>query len=65
MIRVEGLTKTFGDFTALDNVTCTISDGSVCGMVGSNGAGKSTLLRLIAGVYKSDKGSIFIDDMPV
>ena len=65
MIRVEGLTKTFGDYTALDNVTCTISDGSVCGMVGSNGAGKSTFLRLITGVYKSDKGSIFIDDEPV
>lgn len=65
MIKTEGLTKTFGDYTALNNVTCTISDGSVCGMVGSNGAGKSTLLRLITGVYKPDKGSIFIDDVPV
>lgn len=65
MIKTEGLTKTFGEYTALNNVTCTISDGSVCGMVGSNGAGKSTLLRLITGVYKPDKGSIFIDDVPV
>lgn len=65
MIQTEGLTKTFGGYTALDNITCSISDGTICGMVGSNGAGKSTLLRLITGVYKSDKGSIFIDDMPV
>lgn len=65
MIKVEGLTKSFGDYTALDNVTCTISGGSVCGIVGSNGAGKSTLLRLIAGVYKQDKGSIFIDETEV
>ncbi len=65
MIKTNGLTKSFGNYIALDNVTCTISDSSVCGIVGSNGAGKSTLLRLITGVYKQDKGSIFIDDEPV
>ncbi len=65
MIEVKNITKKFGDFTALDNVTCTIPEGSIYGMVGSNGAGKSTLLRLISGVYQPDGGEIFIDGEPV
>lgn len=65
MIEVKNVTKTFGDFTALDNVTCSIPEGSIYGMVGSNGAGKSTLLRLISGVYKADKGEILIDGEPI
>lgn len=65
MIKTEGLTKKFDNYTALDNVSCTIPAGCICGIVGSNGAGKSTLLRLITGIYKQDTGSITIDDMPV
>lgn len=65
MIEVKNITKKFGNFTALDNVTCTIPDGSIFGMVGSNGAGKSTLLRLMAGVYQPDGGEVFIDGAPV
>ena len=65
MIKTEELTKKFDDYTALDNVSCSIPDGCICGIVGSNGAGKSTLLRLITGIYKPDTGSIYIDDMPV
>ena len=65
MIEVRGLTKRFGDFTALCNVTCTIPEGCIYGMVGSNGAGKSTLLRLISGVYRPDAGEIFIDGQPI
>lgn len=65
MITVKNLTKKFGDFTALDNISCTIPEGSIYGMVGSNGAGKSTFLRLITGVYKADGGEIKIDGMDV
>ncbi len=65
MIEVKALTKRFGDFTALDNVTCNIPEGCIYGMVGSNGAGKSTLLRLISGVYRPDAGAVFIDGQPV
>ncbi len=65
MIKTEGLTKFFEKYTALNNVNCTIDNGCICGIVGSNGAGKSTFLRLLAGVYKADSGSIYIDDMPV
>lgn len=65
MIEVKNVTKKFGNFTALDNVTCSIPEGCIFGMVGSNGAGKSTLLRLIAGVYQPDGGEILMDGAPV
>ncbi len=65
MITVKNLTKKFGDFTALDGVSCNIPEGSIYGMVGSNGAGKSTFLRLLTGVYKEDGGEIKIDGMDV
>lgn len=65
MIKVENLTKKFENFTALDNISCSIMDGCIYGMVGSNGAGKSTFLRLVTGIYKPDSGSIFVDDMEV
>lgn len=61
MIRTENLSKKFGNFTALKDVSCSISKGSIYGMVGSNGAGKSTFLRLINGVYTPDSGSISIN----
>lgn len=63
MIKVEQLTKKFENFTALDNISCTIMDGCIYGMVGSNGAGKSTFLRLVTGIYKPDSGRITVDDM--
>lgn len=65
MIKTEHLTKYFNTFTALDDVSCSIPNGSIYGMVGSNGAGKSTFLRLITGVYQPDAGNIWIDDQPV
>ncbi len=65
MIQTENLTKRFEDFTALNNISCTIPKGCIYGMVGSNGAGKSTFLRLITGVYKADEGSILIDGQKV
>ena len=65
MIRAAGITKKFGSFTALDEVTCNILDGCVYGLVGSNGAGKSTFLRVLAGIYKPDEGIAYFDDEPV
>lgn len=61
MITVNGVTKRFDQYVALNEVSCQIGDGCIYGLVGSNGAGKSTLLRLITGVYKADAGSISID----
>lgn len=61
MINVEKVTKKFDDFTALDEMTLNVKSGSAYGLLGSNGAGKSTLLRILAGIYKQDKGSVTID----
>ena len=61
MIEICNVTKRFGKFVCLDQVSLTIPDGIVSGLVGENGAGKSTLLRLIAGVYRADAGQIRID----
>lgn len=65
MITAQNLTKTFDKFTALENLSCSIPNGCIYGMVGSNGAGKSTLLRLITGIYRPDNGKVLIDDRPV
>lgn len=65
MIKIENLTKRFEDFTALDDVSCTIPDGCIYGMVGSNGAGKSTIIRTLCGVYRADKGSILVDGQEI
>ena len=65
MIEVKGLTKKFGEEAALENISCTISDNCIYGLVGSNGAGKSTLLRILAGVYKPDSGSALMDGEPI
>lgn len=56
MINIEGLTKTFDGYNAVDGVTCSIQDGCIYGMVGSNGSGKSTFLRLIKCVYRRYSG---------
>lgn len=61
MIEITNLSKGFGNVKALDNMTCSIPDGCIFGMVGANGAGKSTLLRLICGIYLPDEGSVKIN----
>lgn len=62
MIEIKELSKTFGDFTALDKINLIIPKGSAFGLLGSNGAGKSTILRLIAGIYKQQNGKLLIDN---
>lgn len=65
MIEVTGLSKSFDNIQALQQVSATIQKGSIFGLIGSNGAGKSTFLRLLAGIYRPDAGSIQIDGQPV
>lgn len=61
VIKCEGLTKCFDNFTALSKINCSVEDGRIYGMVGSNGAGKSTFLRILSGIYKADAGVCKID----
>lgn len=61
MITVCNLRKTFGDVTAIENISLTAENGRVTGLLGPNGAGKSTTLRVIYGLVKPDSGSAEID----
>ena len=65
MLEMKNVTKTFGKFKALDDLTLTVPKGSVYGLVGPNGAGKSTAIRLMTGIYRPDAGSITMEGMPV
>ena len=65
MLKMENVTKTFGDFTALNSLSMTVPKGAVYGLVGPNGAGKSTAIRLLTGVYRQDSGSITLQGEPV
>ena len=65
MLQVNNVTKTFGAFKALDQLTMTVPRGTVYGLVGPNGAGKSTAIRLLTGVYTPDEGNITVDGQPV
>ena len=60
MITLQNVTKTFGDFKALDGLNLHVPKGAVYGLVGPNGAGKSTAIRHITGVYRPDSGKITV-----
>ncbi len=61
MLELKNVTKTFGAFKALDDLSMSIPKGTVYGLVGPNGAGKSTAIRHITGVYRPDCGEILLD----
>lgn len=61
MIEVRNVTKKFGNFTAVDNITFTVNDGEVVGFLGPNGAGKSTTMNMITGFTEPTEGTIIID----
>ncbi|MFT7621268.1 MAG: osmoprotectant transport system ATP-binding protein [Myxococcota bacterium] len=65
MIRLDGITRTFGPIKALDNVTLTLERGRTSVLIGPSGCGKSTLLRLLVGLTWPDAGMVRIDDEPV
>jgi len=59
-IKVENVTKRFGDFVALDDVSVSVPDGGLTALLGPSGSGKSTLLRVIAGLEQADEGTVLI-----
>ena len=65
MLRIEHVTKCFGTFKALDDLSMTVPKGTVYGLVGPNGAGKSTAIRLLTGVYTPDCGKLTMDGQEV
>ena len=65
MLELKNVSKSFGKFKALDNLTMTIPQGSVYGLVSPNGAGKTTAIRHITGVYRPDEGEITMEGLPI
>lgn len=65
MLEMNSVTKTFGTFKALDDLTLAVPQGAVYGLVGPNGAGKSTAIRHLTGVYRPDSGTVQVDGQPV
>lgn len=60
-VRVEGVSKNFGSFTAVDNVSFTIEKGEIFSLLGGSGCGKTTLLRMMAGFEVPSSGRVWID----
>ena len=65
MLELKNITKTFGNFKALDDLSMTVPKGAVYGLVGPNGAGKSTAIRHMTGVYRPDSGEVLMEGQPV
>ncbi len=64
-ISAHGISKKFGDFVALENISLEVRTGSLTALLGPSGSGKSTLLRVIAGLEQPDSGAVFIGDKNV
>ena len=65
MLELTNITKTFGAFKALDDLSMHVPKGAVYGLVGPNGAGKSTAIRCALGVYRPDSGTVTLDGQSV
>jgi ABC-type sugar transport system, ATPase component len=65
LLKMRGISKSFGPNRALTDVNLTLEAGQVLGLLGENGAGKSTLIKILAGAHRPDSGTIEIDGQPV
>ena len=65
MIAVDSVTKRFGDFTALEDVSLDVPEGSLTALLGPSGSGKSTLLRVVAGLETPDTGTVVLEGADV
>ncbi len=65
MLRIEHLTKTYGEKRAVDDLSLHIAPGEIFGFIGHNGAGKTTTLKSVAGILSFDAGEIFVDGVSV
>ncbi len=65
MLHIDQMTKTYGDKTAVDNITLHIAPGEIYGFIGHNGAGKTTTIKACCGILNIDQGRITVDGISV
>ncbi len=65
MLEMNNVTKVFGDFKALDDLSMQVPKGAVYGLVGPNGAGKSTAIRCLLGIYRPEAGEVRMEGLPI
>jgi ABC-type branched-subunit amino acid transport system ATPase component len=65
MLKLQGITKTFGGITALKDVSFDAGDGLITGVIGPNGAGKTTLFNIATGLYTQDKGQVYLGEQNI
>lgn len=65
LLETHSVSKKFGDFTALNNASITVPEGSIFGLLGPNGAGKTTLIRIINQITMPDTGHVLLDGQPL
>lgn len=65
MLKINSLTKTYGEQKAVDNLTLHINPGEIYGFIGHNGAGKTTTIKTCCGILKPDSGEIYVDGISI
>ena len=65
MLKIEHLTKIYGDKKAVDDLNIHINPGEIYGFIGHNGAGKTTTLKSVVGILKFDEGEIYVDGVSI
>jgi len=65
LLRLQGITKRFGNVTALDDISLDLQAGEIHTLLGENGAGKSTLIKILGGIYQPDQGQIWLEQQQV
>ena len=65
LLQVNDVSKSFGQFKALDQVSLSVPQGSIFGLLGPNGAGKTTLIRIVNQITMPDQGTVYLDGAPL
>ena len=65
LLSIQGVTKRFGQFTAVDRMSFDLNSGVIAGLIGPNGAGKTTLFDTLAGLLRPDEGTVLLDGQPI